>query len=77
MGVTSDTEISIELAILRFWAAAMHIEQSFSQAEIEVLPGLAAAIAAARQLPGVIGWDDAVLAAPEAVSQTPLYPDPP
>jgi len=49
---------ALELAILRLWAAAMHMERSFSRQEIEALPELSRAIAAAHLLPGAIGWDD-------------------
>jgi hypothetical protein len=49
---------ALELAILRLWAAAMHMERSFSRQEIEALPELSHAIAAAHLLPGAIGWDD-------------------
>ena len=49
---------ALELAILRLWAAAMHMERSFSNQEIEALPELSRAIAAAHQLPAAIGWDD-------------------
>lgn len=49
---------ALELAILRLWAAAMHMERSFSNQEIEALPELSRAIAAAHLLPAVIGWDD-------------------
>ena len=48
----------LELAILRLWAAAMHMERSFSRQEIEALPALSRAVAAAHLLPGAIGWDD-------------------
>ncbi len=50
----------LELAVLRLWAAAMHMERSFSRQEIEALPELSRAIAAAHLLPGSIGWDDVV-----------------
>lgn len=49
---------ALELAVLRLWAAAMHMERSFSRQEIEALPELSRAIAAAHRLPGAIGWDD-------------------
>jgi hypothetical protein len=49
---------ALELAILRLWAAAMHMERSFSRQEIEALPALSRAVAAAHLLPGAIGWDD-------------------
>jgi hypothetical protein len=49
---------ALELAILRLWAAAMHMERSFSNQEIEALPELSRAIAAAHLLPAAIGWDD-------------------
>jgi len=49
---------ALELAILRLWAAAMHMERSFSRQEIDALPELSRAIAAAHLLPGAIGWDD-------------------
>lgn len=49
---------ALELAILRFWAAAMHMERSFSRQEIDALPELSRAIAAAHRLPAAIGWDD-------------------
>ena len=29
---------ALELAILRLWAAAMHMERSFSRQELEALP---------------------------------------
>ncbi|MFO0156886.1 MAG: hypothetical protein ACK53U_03860 [Alphaproteobacteria bacterium] len=48
----------LELAVLRLWAAAMHMERSFSRQEIDALPELSRAIAAAHCLPGAIGWDD-------------------
>jgi hypothetical protein len=44
--------------VLSFWAAAMQLERSFSRREIEALPELARAIAAAHLLPAAIGWDD-------------------
>jgi hypothetical protein len=34
------------------------MERSFSRQEIEALPELSHAIAAAHLLPGAIGWDD-------------------
>ena len=49
---------ALELAILRLWAAAMHMERSFSNQEIEALPELSRAIASAHLLPAAIGWDD-------------------
>ncbi len=49
---------ALELAILRLWAAAMHMERSFSRQELEALPALSRAIAAAHLLPAAIGWDD-------------------
>jgi hypothetical protein len=49
---------ALELAILRLWAAAMHMERSFSRQEIEALPELSRTITAAHLLPGAIGWDD-------------------
>jgi hypothetical protein len=36
----------------------MHMERSFSRQEIEALPALSRAVAAAHLLPGAIGWDD-------------------
>jgi hypothetical protein len=48
----------LELAVLRLWAAAMHMERSFSRQEIEALPELSRTITAAHLLPGAIGWDD-------------------
>jgi hypothetical protein len=48
----------LELAILRLWAAAMHMERSFSRQEIEAIPALARTIAEAQLLPAAIGWDD-------------------
>ena len=48
---------ALELAILRLWAAAMHMERSFSRQELEALPALSRAIAAAHLLPAAIGWD--------------------
>ena len=50
----------LELAVLRFWAAAMQMERSFSRQEIEAIPGLSLAIEAAQSLPAAIGWDDVV-----------------
>lgn len=50
----------LELAVLRLWAAAMHMERSFSRQEIEAFPELSRAIAAAHLLPGAIGWDDVI-----------------
>lgn len=49
---------TLELAVLGLWAAAMHLERSFSRQEIEALPELSRAIAAAQLLPAAIGWDD-------------------
>jgi hypothetical protein len=49
---------ALELAVLSFWAAAMQLERSFSRREIEALPELARAVAAAHLLPAAIGWDD-------------------
>ncbi|MCA3302308.1 MAG: hypothetical protein ING03_18615 [Roseomonas sp.] len=51
---------TLELAVLSLWAAAMHLERSFSRHEIEALPELARAIAAAHLLPAAIGWGDIV-----------------
>jgi hypothetical protein len=51
---------TLELAILGLWAAAMHVERSFSRQEIEALPELSRAIAAANLLPAAIGWGDVV-----------------
>lgn len=48
----------LELAILRLWAAAMHMERSFSRQEIEAIPALSRTIAEAHSLPAAIGWDD-------------------
>lgn len=57
---------TLELAILGLWAAAMHMERSFSRQEIEALPELSRAIAAANLLPAAIGWGDVV---PEQVAK--------
>ncbi|MFM7414901.1 MAG: hypothetical protein ACKO51_03795, partial [Alphaproteobacteria bacterium] len=54
-----------ELAILRLWAAAMHMERSFSRQEIEAIPALSRTIAEAQLLPAAIGWDDVL---PEHIS---------
>jgi hypothetical protein len=51
---------TLELAILGLWAAAMNLERSFSLQEIEALPELSRAIAAANLLPAAIGWGDVV-----------------
>lgn len=51
---------TLELAILGLWAAAMNLERSFSRQEIETLPELSRAIAAANLLPAAIGWGDVV-----------------
>ena len=51
---------TLELAILGLWAAAMHVERSFSRQEIEAVPELSRAIAAANLLPAAIGWGDVV-----------------
>ena len=51
---------TLELAILGLWAAAMNLERSFSLHEIEALPELSRAIAAANLLPAAIGWGDVV-----------------
>lgn len=48
----------LELAILRLWAAAMHMERSFSRQEIEAIPALSRTISEAQLLPAAIGWDD-------------------
>lgn len=48
----------LELAILRFWAAGMHMERSFSRQEIDLIPELSRAIEAVQRLPAAIGWDD-------------------
>ena len=56
--VGNEVSPALELAILRLWAAAMHMERSFSRQEIEALPELSRAIAAAHLLPAAIGWDD-------------------
>ena len=48
----------LELAILRLWAAAMHMERSFSRQEIEAIPALSRTIAEAQLLPAAVGWDD-------------------
>jgi hypothetical protein len=49
---------TLELAVLGLWAAAMDVERRFSRQEIEALPELSRAIAAANLLPTAIGWDD-------------------
>ena len=49
---------ALELAVLRLWAAAMHMERSFSRQEIEALLELSRAITAAHLLPAAIGWED-------------------
>jgi hypothetical protein len=49
---------TLELAVLGLWAAAMDVERRFSRQEIEALPELSRAIAAANLLPAAIGWDD-------------------
>jgi len=51
----------LELAILRLWAAAMHMERSFSRQEIEAIPALSRTIAEAQRLPASIGWDDVLV----------------
>ena len=51
---------TLELAILGLWAAAMNLERSFSLHEIEALPELSRAIAAANLLPAALGWGDVV-----------------
>ena len=51
---------TLELAVLGLWAAAMNLERSFSRQEIEALPELSRAIAAANLLPAAIGWGDVV-----------------
>jgi hypothetical protein len=51
---------TLELAVLGLWAAAIHLERSFSRREIEALPELSRAIAAAHQLPTAVGWDDVI-----------------
>ena len=48
----------LELAVLGLWAAARNVERHFSRQEIEALPELSRAIAAANLLPAAIGWDD-------------------
>ena len=48
----------LELAVLRLWAAAMHMERSFSRQEIEAIPALSRTISEAQLLPAAIGWDD-------------------
>ena len=58
---------TLELAILGLWAAAMNVERSFSRREIEALPELSRAIAAAHLLPAAIGWDDVL---PDQVTKT-------
>jgi hypothetical protein len=58
---------TLELAILGLWAAAMNVERSFSRRDIEALPELSRAIAAAHLLPAVIGWDDVL---PDQVTKT-------
>ena len=55
----------LELAILRLWAAAMHMERSFSRQEIEAIPALSRTITEAQLLPAAIGWDDVL---PEHIS---------
>jgi hypothetical protein len=56
----------LELAVLGLWAAAMDVERRFSRQEIEALPELSRAIAAAHLLPAAIGWGDVV---PEPVAK--------
>jgi hypothetical protein len=51
-------DASMAWAVLRLWAAAMAIQQGFSQVEIESVPGLVAVIEAAGALPEAIGWGD-------------------
>ena len=51
---------TLELAVLSLWAAAMHLERSLSRREIEALPELSRAIAAAHLLPAAVGWDDVI-----------------
>jgi hypothetical protein len=58
---------TFELAVLQLWAAAMHMERSFSHREIEALPELSRVIAAAHLLPAAIGWDDVF---PEHILET-------
>lgn len=48
----------LQLAVLRLWAAALQMEQSFSRQEIEAVPGLFQAIQVVHSLPSAIGWDD-------------------
>lgn len=48
----------LQLAILRFWAQAIDITRTFSQAEIKMVPELVAAISAVKLLPAAIGWED-------------------
>jgi hypothetical protein len=49
---------TLELAVLGLWAAAMDVERRFSRQEIEALPELWRAIAAANRLPAAVGWGD-------------------
>ena len=59
-----------EIAILRFWAQAMDIARTFRDDEIRSVPGLAAAIEAARPLPDAIGWGGEEDSAPARTPRT-------
>jgi hypothetical protein len=56
----SDNESTetLEIAVMRLWAAAMQIEQCLCPAAIHSVAGLQRAIEAARHLPQSIGWTD-------------------
>ena len=58
---------TLELAVLGLWAAAMDVARRFSRREIEALPELSRAIAAAHLLHAAIGWDDVF---PDQVTKT-------
>lgn len=58
MSDPSSSNPHLQTAILRFWAQGMDITQTFSQAEINSVPGLAAAIETVRVLPSLAGWDE-------------------
>jgi len=77
MSMTSEREDAdesitpkLELAILRFWAAAMHMERNFRRQEIDSIPELSRAIEAVQLLPAAIGWDDVLSTAIKDASET-------
>ncbi len=54
--LNSDFTETLAIAVMRLWAAAIQIEQSFGQVALQSPAGLQRTINAARHLPSCIGW---------------------